>query len=349
MYKVAILKNETMLDHLPWIDACNRKHEQINYEVIDLTANNWIEHILEKDFDLLLLRPPGRIDHFKRLYDERVFILTNVLKKKVYPKPEEVFIYENKRFLRDWLIAQRIPHPETYIFYDKDEANNFSARNDKFPVVAKTNIGASGNGIVFLNTKSEMNNYIASAFSKGIKAKSGPKLSKGSLYKKIRKIFANKAFLGQRMKDYHQMAGEVQKGFVILQEFIPHEYEWRCIRIGDSFFAHKKIARNNKSSGTLLKGYDPVPESLLDFIREITDKAGLSSASIDVFEKADHYLVNEIQCFFGQSDPYQMLVKGKPGRYRHFENAWSFEEGDFARNACYDLRLEHALSYIQNK
>ena len=27
------------------------------------------------------------------------------------------------------------------------------------------------------------------------------------------------------------------------------------------------------------------------------------------------YLINEIQCIFGQSDPYQMIIDGNPGRY----------------------------------
>ncbi len=128
---------------------------------------------------------------------------------------------------------------------------------------------------------------------------------------------------------------------------MPHEYEWRCVRIGDSYFAHKKIARNNKSSGTLIKGYDPVPKVLLDFIRDVTSKTGLSSVAIDLFEINNQFLVNEIQCFFGQSDPYQMLVDSKPGRYRFISGDWVFEEGDFASNECFDLRLEHALELVK--
>ena len=90
-----------------------------------------------------------------------------------------------------------------------------------------------------------------------------------------------------------------------------------------------------------------MPESLLTFIREITEKTGLSSVSIDLFERDGQYLVNEVQCFFGQSDPYQMLVDSVPGRYLCMEGSWVFEAGDFASNACYDLRLEHALTLVK--
>ena len=150
------------------------------------------------------------------------------------------------------------------------------------------------------------------------------------------------------MLEYKTTYFNPQKGFVIFQEFIPHFYEWRCVRIGDSYFAHKKIARNNKSSGTLIKAYDEVPVMLLDFIREMTERTGLSSVAIDLFDHEGRYLVNEIQCYFGQSDPYQMLVNSVPGRYRFKDGAWAFEAGDFASNACYDLRLEHALKMVDH-
>ena len=165
---------------------------------------------------------------------------------------------------------------------------------------------------------------------------------------KIRKALSSNGFIAKRLSEYRETFLNPQKGFVIFQEFIPHEYEWRCVRIGDSFFAHKKIARNNKSSGTLIKAYDKVPEALLDFIREMTERTGLSSVAIDLFERDGMFLVNEIQCFFGQSDPYQMLVDSVPGRYRLADGKWIFEPGDFASNECYDLRLEHALTLLRS-
>ena len=69
--------------------------------------------------------------------------------------------------------------------------------------------------------------------------------------------------------------------------------------------------------------------------------------AVDLFEtKSGNYLVNEMQCIFGQSDPYQMLVDNKPGRYI-YKDRWIFEEGDFASNECYDLRLEYILQRFQ--
>jgi hypothetical protein len=94
----------------------------------------------------------------------------------------------------------------------------------------------------------------------------------------------------------------------------------------------------------LLKNYDNPPAGLLDFVREITGKHGFRSQAVDIFESDRGYLVNEMQCIFGQSDSYQMLVDGKQGRYVREEGVWVFQEGDFAMNECYNLRLRYLIN-----
>ena len=346
--KIAIFRNESADDHLPWLEACRRRTGEVEAVVLDITASDWLESFRREKYDLVLLRPPGRTERYKQLYDERALILHYHSGIPVYPSLNEVLIYENKRFLSDWLNINNIPHPETRVFFDRKEALEWAMSGISFPVVAKTNIGASGNGVRFLDDERILSDYISDAFGRGVGVKTGPKLRKGSLTGKLVKAMTTPGFLKKRLGEYRASFENPQRGYVIFQEFIAHEFEWRCVRIGNSYFAHKKIARNNMSSGTLIKGYDPVPPSLLDFIRGITDKTGLSSVSIDLFERNGDYLVNEIQCFFGQSDPYQMLVDSIPGRYRYLDGEWIFEAGDFASNACYDLRLEHALGLVKH-
>jgi hypothetical protein len=149
--------------------------------------------------------------------------------------------------------------------------------------------------------------------------------------------------IGNKLEIYRERRRDIQSNFVIFQEYIPHEFEWRVVRISDSFFAHKKLKSNEKASGSLLKEYVNPSLDLLDFVKKITDRYGFYSQAIDIFESERGYLINEMQCIFGQSDPYQMLVNGKPGRYCYINNKWVFEEGDFATNACFNLRLKHVL------
>lgn len=348
MYKksVAILKNGLPSNHELWVRTCENNPSIDSFEVIDIFSNDWLKQIQSKSFDLILLKPPGKTSFKKKIYDERVFLLKNILDLPVYPSAIEVFLYENKRFLRDWLTANKLPHPETNIFFNQKEAIEFIDAMNFSRIVGKTNIGASGSGVVILKSKKEMLNYINLAFTEGVKNTSGPKIFKGSITKKLKKL-TKKGFVSNRLKEYKISAAETQKDFVILQKYIPHEYEWRCVIIGDSYFAHKKLLVGDKSSGTLKKGYDKVPVTLLNFLKKVSDEHNLKSVAIDLFDQDGTYLINEIQCFFGQSDPYQMLVDDKPGRYIFDDGEWKFEEGMFNTNECYDLRLEHALSLIK--
>ena len=144
-----------------------------------------------------------------------------------------------------------------------------------------------------------------------------------------------------KILSYRNARSEMQRDFVLLQEHIPHTFEWRCVRIGNSFFAHKKLVRHEKASGSLLKGYDQPPVDLLDFVRQITDLRNFQTQAVDIFATdKGTYLVNEMQCIFGQSDPYQMLINGQPGRYIFDRGQWIFEAGDFNRYESFLLRLE---------
>ena len=345
--KLAILKNEDPFDHLPWVRACDQYEGETDYQVIDLTAGSWMEKICTYCPDILLRKPSGKTSLFRKLYQERLEILTNELGYPSFPGLDEVRIYENKRFFAYWAKANNVPHPETRVFYHEKEALA-ALESLGLPLVGKINIGASGNGIRVLRTKYDAQKYVSSAFHQGLAARTGPKLGKGKLAYRVWQKIIHPDQLLNRLKTYRQIATDRQTGFVILQQFIPHQYEWRAVRIGDSFFAHKKMALSGKASGSLIKQYDNPPAGLLDFIHCLTDRFGFKSVAVDIFEpKPEQYLVNEIQCIFGQSDPYQMLVDEKPGRYVLGDRGWIFQEGNFNTNESYDLRLETAIALYQ--
>lgn len=349
-FKAVILSNENQDDHFPWIKACETYNEKVNYRVVNLTCSDWLDEINRLPFDVLLAKPGGISASFKQLYDERIYILSKVLGYNLFPTAEEIFLYENKRFLSYWLKANHIPHPFTNVFYDRKEAMKF-VENSIYPLVAKTNIGASGSGVVIITTKEEAYNYIRLTYSgKGAPRRSGPNFSKGDWFTRGFHYIMNPRDIFKKLEIYKTVKSDIQTDFIILQEYIDHDFEWRVIRIGESFFAHKKLKVGDKASGTLLKSYENPPLTLLNFVKEITDHYGFFSQAVDIFEKSDgSYLINELQCIFGQSDLYQMKVDGAAGRYRYLSGQWNFEKGDFAQNACYNLRLEMVLSQLNSE
>jgi hypothetical protein len=345
--KFVILTNEIAGSELKWKLACEKMNAE--HIVVDISKANWLELIENYKPTILLTRPAGLTTPFKILYDERLEILVNELNYFCFPALKEVLIYENKKYFSYWLKANKIPHPQTDVFYFEKEALDWlNSSNVKYPIVAKTNIGASGSGVVIIETKEELQNYIQSTFSgKGATKRVGPNLKKGRILQRGIRLLSKPKALFKKIDVYKARALDVQKDFVLFQEHIPHTFEWRVVRMGDSFFAHKKLMLGNMTSGSLLKDYGNPPLALLDFVKSITDKHKLFSQAVDVFESPNGYLVNEMQCIFGQSDAFQMKVDDCVGRYTFQNGSWKFEAGDFNTNESYDLRLQAAIEYYQ--
>lgn len=341
--RLLILGNEQPSDHRRWEVACANSNESIEYSVINITTSRWLDKIIDFDPDIILTKPGGLSSVFKQLYDEGLMILSKELGYMCFPSLDEVLIYENKRYFSYWLNSNNIPHPETLIFYTREEAIQYLSANN-LPIVGKTNIGASGSGVTILKNTKQALDYINRTFSgKGTNRRLLPDIGKGKVLNRIFQIIAHPGNLNDKILKYRIRANDKQCEFVIFQEYIPHSFEWRVVRIGDSFFAHKKLKKGDKASGSLIKEYCNPPFELLDFVKSITDKFSFYSQAIDIFEYKNRYIVNEMQCIFGQSDPYQMIVDGKPGRYLYVNNNWKFQEGDFNNNESYDLRLKTAI------
>lgn len=338
---IVILKSESDRNFQLWLSAIEVAFPGARVIIKSAFSDKDWWDLMDLKGGIIFATASGRSQWLKRIYDEKIWALSHNSGWMIYPPMQELFLYENKKLLRDWLMVNAVPHPKTKVFFDLDEALG-EIPNLNFPCVVKTNIGASGSGVRILKEVSQYKDYCNEAFGVGVKYKSGPKWLKGNLLKKINKVLQNPQFIKQRMKEYKISKAEIQRDMVFVQDFVPHTFEWRCVRMGDSYFGHKKLAVDNMSSGTLLKGYEDMPKSLLNFIEEITERTGLISACIDVFETERGYLVNEIQTFFGQSDPYQMAINNVPGRYIKVNGVWTFDAGDFNRLESYELRAQHA-------
>ncbi len=345
-----ILKSEIADDHLLWVKACEAMADQVSWKVVDITKSTWLQEVKREPVDGLLANPPDLSNAYKSMYDERVRILHQVCRIPVYPSLEELKIYENKKYLSYWLAANEFPHPTTHVFYDKKEALEF-IQTAELPIVGKTNIGASGRGVKIIKTRADLTSYVNDIFSgAGTKRNVGPNWRKKGFLKRVLKKLKDPESFQAKLRQYQHERAEIQKEYVILQAFIPHEFEWRCVRIGDSFFAHKKLLKGEKASGSLLKEYDNPPLALFDFVKKVTDKRKFLSQAVDIFEAPNgDYLINEMQCIFGQSDPYQMLVDGTPGRYKNIGGSWIFEAGDFNQLESFLLRLQHFTQLLQQQ
>ncbi|OQY38787.1 MAG: hypothetical protein B6226_03120 [Candidatus Cloacimonetes bacterium 4572_65] len=326
--KIGILKAfRNMHKHI--IKACEEL--KVDYVLIDLIGDNWLEEIEKCDCDGFICRPPSKFQERKSMFDERLYIIKNFLNKPIYPSFDELFIYENKKMMAYWLKINKFPHARTNIFYRKEEYFKF-LETVKFPIVFKTNIGSTSKGVKIINSVA-----VGKSIGNKVFGLTNSKLAPGYTPQRTGKLISFNA------------VGCVQKHYAIIQEFIPIKWEWRMIKIGESYFGHKKLLNGKFASGSKQKGWDKPPKELLLMVKDICDKGNFYSMDADIFEAEDGKLyVNELQSIFGQSTESLMYIDGKAGRYILKDGEFIFEEGLYNQNISFNLRVKHFISILED-
>lgn len=308
----------------------------VEYEIIDFTSPDWIELVNKSDCDGFLVRPPCNIQERKSVFDERLYFLNKVLKKPIFPSFDELFIYENKRNMATWLEIFGVPHAKTKIFVLKEDALNY-INNSEYPLVFKTNIGAASSGVTMVKSKKQAKKIINNVF--GIK----PSLALGNFY-----------FLKKFGLKILPNIGEAQKHYLIVQEFRKIKWEWRIIKVGNSYFGRKKCLKGLFASGTGLIEFEEPPKELLYMAKDICEKGNFNSMSIDIFETEEgEFLVNELQSLWGYKLEDEtkalsaMWINGVPGRFVFENNDFVFQEGTYGKDGCYSLRVKTFVEQLE--
>ena len=326
--KEVCIIHDWMLRHAYYEAAC--QEEGVPYHILDLTTPDWVAKAEQDQSFAYLMRPFVLSTLGRAIYEERAYFLENVLQKSLFPEFNSLWIYECKRRCASWLKHYQIPHPETWVFFSRAEAMAF-LETASFPLVFKTDIGSDAVGVRILKSKKEASELVGQCFGKGFKS----------------------SFYDPRDRNYGQ---------VFFQQYLSDVLEWRIIRIGESFFAYQKGKKGDFHSGSKIVDFLRPPERLLNFSRDLLNRAGMNSMSLDIFEdKAGNYFVNEMQTYYGANETggyyfengkevtlkdgqtIEMMIDGEPGRYFWHDGEWTFEAGDFSRNAGCNLRVRLAF------
>jgi len=344
--KVAILRDSNPESSKKWESAC--QNQDIEFKTINILRSEWLTHLNVYGADFCVGRPPGDNQQSKKVYDEKVFYLEKFTRYQVFPNFIETFIYENKSSLSWFLKVNNIPHPKTFVSANYDESIAFVDMAD-YPIVAKTLIGAAGSGVKIIRSKAQAGAYVKKAFSTGIKRRFGPNRKVGTPMNWLIKASKSPNYFFKKIKHYRNRNNDIQKGVVLFQEYIDHPFEWRCIKIGSSYFAYKKLKIGDQASGSKEFEYGPPPVELLDLTKKICEKHEFQFMAIDMFSTDKGVLINEMQTIFGHKKPYICMVGDKPGRYVYQSGQWNFEEGDYNTNESYDLRLKTAIEIYNRR
>jgi glutathione synthase/RimK-type ligase-like ATP-grasp enzyme len=243
--------------------------------------------------------------------------MTEDLGCKVYPSEKEVWLYESKRRTRDWLEANGLPYPQTWVFFEEDEALSFLA-DAPIPIVFKADRSASSHGVVICRHRGVAMKLVSRCFGRGFVPERGDR-------------------------------DDPQRGVVVFQEFLPGVKEWRMVRIGDSLICREKGRLGDFHSGSGLVAWARPTPALLNLAWGVTECGQFRSMDVDVFETYDgRLLVNELHAVFGAIEESN-LERGAEymGRWLPASNGeWRFEPGYFYHHACANLRVEEVLRVL---
>ncbi|AGF78358.1 RimK-like protein [Desulfocapsa sulfexigens DSM 10523] len=317
-YQFGIIKEFWHL-HWPFIAAC--RDLNVSYKIIDISGPDWLDVLKKSGCDAFLCRPSVQYKTWKEMYDEKLRIFSAIDPRIIFPDPEALWIWESKRRMHYWLDAHNIPHPKSWVFYNKKYAIDFASQCN-LPIIFKSNMGSGASGVIIFDNRGSLQRHITHCFSKGY-----------STYRRIR--------------------NDREFGSVFLQEYLQDVREWRTVRIGNSFFGYEKGSCNGLHSGSKRFFYGQPPDEVLHLTKKITDIGKFMSMNIDIFLTSDGRLfVNELQAIFGQSGSREICrVDNQTGRMiwdKHSEK-WIFEPGTFCQNYLCNLRVETLIKLLDTR
>lgn len=172
---------------------------------------------------------------------------------------KQVLCYEDKSMqFRRWFDLM----PETWLHTDADAAMGF-LDFAPFPLVSKANEGASSTNVRILKDKDEAQKHIAQLFGAGIWVHHGANCPQTR-----------------------------QKGYALLQRFIPHDITYRVNVVGNVravFFRRNYPDRPVAQTGNTTAAYEMTPEleSLLEYADRVADALGTKWCALDILKDGD--------------------------------------------------------------
>lgn len=266
-------------------------------------------------------------------------ILTSIEKYQkilTFPSSTSTWHYDDKVSQKYILISINAPIPDTWIFWNKEDALNW-AENTSFPKVFKLSSGASSNNVILAKDKKQAISLINEMFGRGLC--SDQNLSDISSEHKIKNVnfhrfFSNMAKVAKiefehSIDKYYQPLlcprFALQRGYCYFQEFLSeNEYDTRITIIGSRAFCFRRFNRKNdfRASGSGIIDFDPKKndQEMIKIGFEVSEKLGFECMAYDFIYKNKKPCIVEMSYTFAD-----WAVQKCPG---HWDRNLNWKEGN---------------------
>jgi len=234
-----------------WIAYCI--NQNIDYKIVNCYASDIIAQL--EDCDALMWHH-SHVDYKDALFAKQLLYAVAQSGKKVFPDYKTCWHFDDKigqKYLFEAIEAPLVP---SYVFYTKEEAQNWIG-NTTFPKVFKLRGGSGSQNVKLVESPIHAKRLVKKAFGNGFAQFD----RLGYLKERIRQYNEGKSSILGAFKglgrlfiptEYAQMHGK-EKGYVYFQDYLPNNlYDIRVVVINDKAFAIKRMVRKDdfRASGS---------------------------------------------------------------------------------------------------
>lgn len=286
-------------DH--WIDYCKRNN--IEYKIVNAYNNDIIKQVADCD---IFMWHHHQNEHKDTLVANSILFSIQGTGKSIYPNFNTTWHFDNKIGQRYLFDSLKIPHIPTYIFFHKNEAQQWISQTS-FPKVFKLKIGSSSSNVMLVKTRNQANKLVAKAFGKGISTYRYKDQIKERYRKYKLGLVSLRNLLGLIRRCIFQVSPSDffrfrnrECGYVYFQDYMSAQnFDIRVFVVGDKAIAVKRMNRPNdfraSGGGYLIFDKLQIDERCIKSAFEANKKLKMQSVAFDfIFDDNGNPLVSEV-------------------------------------------------------
>lgn len=271
-----------------WINCCRKN--SVPFKIVNCYDSDIMDQLLDCN---TLMWHFHHANYKDFLFAKQLVYSVQKAGKTVFPDFYTAWTFNDKigqKYLLESIGAPTVP---TYVFYDKEDAQNW-ANKAVFPKVFKLRNGAGSEHVRLVENEKSARKLINQAFGQGFSQYA----AKPNLIERFRKFRNGKTGIMDLAKgvvrlgyttNFNIVAGN-EKGYIYFQDFIPgNDHDVRVVVVGNKAFAIKRSVRENdfRASGSginyMSKGL--FEENTIKLAFEITERLKAKCVAFDfIFE-----------------------------------------------------------------
>jgi len=262
----------------------------------------------------------------------------------VYPDRKTAWHYDDK-IAQDYLLkAAGIPVPDTWVFYDREEAECF-CHDSEYPLVLKLAAGAGSSNVRLLHDADEAMLWIEQLFGAGLRSLAA--LPEFSPRDAIKRVHDAARFTATGEWPNPGSAFELHKNYLLVQRFLPdNAFDTRVSVVGGRAFAYRRFNRPNDFRASGSGNFDPDPNPIdpaaVHLALDLAERLGTQSVAVDCLRdpaNGGRFVIGEISYTY-----VSWMVHACPGHWTRRDGQLEWQPGQMypeeAQAADFIQRLE---------